>query len=55
MKGNTKLWLCQGPALPAMSVLSLFNVWRRAEIAFGLVLYHVPCQSRALALAIYCD
>ncbi len=27
----------------------LFTVWRRAEIAFGLVLYHVPCQCRALA------
>ncbi len=24
-------------------------MWRRAEIAFGLVLYRVPCQCRALA------
>ncbi len=24
-------------------------VWRRAEIALGLVLYRVPCQCRALA------
>ncbi len=27
----------------------VFAVWRRAEIAFGLVLYRVPCQCRALA------
>ncbi len=27
----------------------LFIVWRRAEIAFGLVLYRVPCQCRPLA------
>ncbi len=27
----------------------LFIVWRRAEIVFGLVLYRVPCQCRALA------
>ncbi len=26
-----------------------FTVWRRAEIAFGLVLYRVPCQCRAVA------
>ncbi len=26
-----------------------YNVWRRAEIALGLVLYRVPCQCRALA------
>ncbi len=29
--------------------LVLFIVWRRAEIGFGLVLYRVPCQCRALA------
>ncbi len=27
----------------------LFIVWRHAEMAFGLVLYRVPCQCRALA------
>ncbi len=27
----------------------LFTVWRRAEMAFGLILYHVSCQCRALA------
>ncbi len=27
----------------------LFCLLRRAEIAFGLVLYRVPCQCRALA------
>ncbi len=26
-----------------------FTVWRRAEMAFGLVLYHVSCQCRVLA------
>ncbi len=31
------------------NLLVLFTVWRRAEIAFGLVLYRVPCQCRALA------
>ncbi len=30
-------------------VFILFIVWRRAEIAFGLVLYRVPFQCRALA------
>ncbi len=25
------------------------EVWRPAEIVFGLVLYRVPCQCRALA------
>ncbi len=32
-----------------MHVEAYFSVWRRAEIAFGLVLYRVPCQCRALA------
>ncbi len=31
------------------NLLVLFTVWRHAEIAFGLVLYRVPCQCRALA------
>ncbi len=30
-------------------LLVLFTVWRRAEIAFGLVLYRVPCQCEMLA------
>ncbi len=31
--------------------LGHFTVWRRAEIAFGLVLYRVPCQCWVLAWA----
>ncbi len=26
-----------------------FTVWRRAKIAFGLVVYRIPCQCPALA------
>ncbi len=28
----------------ARKTLVLFTVWRRADIAFGLVLYRVSCQ-----------
>jgi len=36
----------------AVNIMKYYNfkcVWRRAEIALGLVLYRAPCQCRALA------